>query len=45
MTADWFNNTQDKVVEVLESEYFPDFLKSANQTLDSIKTSRQCQSG
>ena len=28
VTADCFNNAQDKVVEVLESEYFPDFLKS-----------------
>ena len=28
MTADCFTNAQDKVVEILESEYFPDFLKS-----------------
>ena len=26
--ADCFNNAQDKVVEILENEYFPDFLKS-----------------
>ena len=28
VTADCFTNAQDKVVEILESEYFPDFLKS-----------------
>ena len=28
VSADCFNNAQDKVVEILEQEYYPDFLKS-----------------